>query len=156
MLLHGDEVELLREHVVPFRGPHGESRGTIYLTSRRLVVEDQRTRPLRSSEVHTLLEVPLRGVTNATVGMVRGRPRYLLLEFGRDQYRADVVDPDRWVRALREAKSSEGRAPPPPPPPPPTREVHLIERQVVKVRCRHCGTLSDETLDRCRQCGAPL
>jgi hypothetical protein len=45
----------------------------------------------------------------------------------------------------------------PAPPPPPQRVVqHTIERQVVKVRCRRCGTLNMETDRLCAACQAPL
>lgn len=35
------------------------------------------------------------------------------------------------------------------------REKETI-REIVKVRCRHCGSLCLETLDRCPHCGASL
>jgi rubrerythrin len=34
------------------------------------------------------------------------------------------------------------------------REKETI-REVVKVRCRHCGTLFEERLNSCPHCGAP-
>ncbi len=153
MLLNGEEVEVLREHVVPFRGPHTEGRGTFFLTSERLVIEEPRTRRLRPAEVHTVLDVPLGHITNASVATVLRRPRYLLIEMGHQKLRAEVVDPTKWVHAIQAAKRSPPREEPAPPPP---AAVHTIERQVVKVRCRHCGTLSDEVLSRCPSCGAPL
>ena len=155
MLLTGDEVEILREHVVPFRGPHAEGRGTFFLTSARLVVEEPRTRRLRPAEVHTVLDVPLDAITNASVASVLRRPRYLLIEMGAQKLRAEVVDPTKWVHALQAAKVGPPRVAPPPVAAHSTT-VHTIERQVVKVRCRHCGTLSDEVLSRCPSCGAPL
>ncbi len=155
MLLSGDETEILREHVVPYRGPHGEGRATFFLTTTRLVIEEPRERRLRPAEVHTILDIPLPAVTNATVGVLLRRPRYLLIEIGPQKLRAEVVDPMKWVHAIQAAKV--GPAPEAPvPTPPPAAPVHTIERQVVKVRCRHCGTLSDEVLSRCPSCGAPL
>lgn len=41
-------------------------------------------------------------------------------------------------------------------PPTYTLERHTVERQVVKVRCRHCGQLTDEVAGKCASCGAPL
>lgn len=155
MLLSGDEVEILREHVVPFRGPHAEGRGTFFLTSTRLVVEEPRARRLRPAEVHTVLDVPLAAITNASVAAVLRRPRYLLIEMGAQKLRADVVDPMKWVHAIQSAKSGPLRREPAPTTVA-TVTIHTIERQVVKVRCRHCGTLSDEVQDRCPSCGAPL
>jgi len=34
------------------------------------------------------------------------------------------------------------------------REV-IKEREIVKIRCRYCGKLFDERLDKCPHCGAP-
>jgi hypothetical protein len=155
MLVSGDEIELLREHVVPFRGPHAEGRGTFFLTSERLVIEERQERRLRPAEVHTTLDIPLSGITNATVGVLLRRPRYLLIEMGTVKLRAEVVDPIKWVHAIQTAKQGPVRSEPPAVPAP-VATVHTIERHVVKVRCRHCGTLSDEVLSRCPSCGAPL
>ncbi len=155
MLLSGEEVEVLREHVVPFRGPHSEGRGTFFLTSTRLVIEEPRARTLRPAEVHTVLDVPLHHVTNATVVSVLRRPRYLLIEMGHTKLRAEVVDPTKWVHAIQSAKVSRPRAEPAHATRP-VHTVHTIERQVVKVRCRHCGTLWDEVMSRCPSCGAAL
>ena len=41
---------------------------------------------------------------------------------------------------------------------PVTREVYKereIIREIVKIRCRNCGTLFEEKLNRCPHCGAP-
>lgn len=41
---------------------------------------------------------------------------------------------------------------------PVTREIYKereIIREIVKIRCRHCGTLFEEKLDHCPHCGAP-
>ncbi len=40
-----------------------------------------------------------------------------------------------------------------PPAPPVVREV-IQKEVVVKIRCSYCGTLYDETLDKCPNCGA--
>lgn len=37
--------------------------------------------------------------------------------------------------------------------PPVTREREII-KEIVKIRCRYCGKLYDERLDRCPHCGA--
>ena len=45
-----------------------------------------------------------------------------------------------------------------PPPQPVTKEVYRqreIIREIVKIRCRHCGSLFEEKLNRCPNCGAP-
>jgi len=41
---------------------------------------------------------------------------------------------------------------------PVTKEVYRereIVREIVKIRCRHCGSLFEERLDICPRCGAP-
>lgn len=45
---------------------------------------------------------------------------------------------------------------PPAQAPPAERDTTVIEREVVKVRCRYCGTLNDETAKACASCGATL
>ena len=46
--------------------------------------------------------------------------------------------------------------PPPARPPPIGGQTTVIEREVVKIRCRYCGTLNDETAKACVSCGAAL
>ena len=41
-------------------------------------------------------------------------------------------------------------------PPPSTGEQVVIEKEVVKVRCKYCGTLNDETARVCSSCGGNL
>lgn len=50
--------------------------------------------------------------------------------------------------AFRSAASSIVQRPP--------TVIHTIERQVVKIRCRHCGSLVNEVEGKCPSCGAPL
>jgi predicted Zn-ribbon and HTH transcriptional regulator len=40
---------------------------------------------------------------------------------------------------------------------PVTKEVYreTVIREIVKIRCRNCGTLFEEKLNRCPHCGAP-
>jgi rubrerythrin len=42
----------------------------------------------------------------------------------------------------------------------PTKEVYrekeIITREIVKIRCRHCGRLFEEKSNYCPHCGAPL
>jgi hypothetical protein len=37
----------------------------------------------------------------------------------------------------------------------PVYKEREIIREIVKVRCRHCGTLFEERLGKCPQCGSP-
>jgi rubrerythrin len=60
---------------------------------------------------------------------------------------------DRWLRALaKPAKES------PVAQQPSTKEIIREKetvREIVKIRCRNCGTRFDETIDRCPHCDAP-
>jgi len=45
---------------------------------------------------------------------------------------------------------------PPPAQPPTAMGQTMVEREVVKIKCRYCGTLNDETAKACVSCGATL
>jgi hypothetical protein len=151
MLLLLGETEIRREHAVPYRWGDGTGRGSVYLTNYRLVLESTPTRGLRSSAPTTLLDVSLRQVQNIGVGRVLRKVRYVQVETGAAPLRLDVVDPAAWVHAVAAARKGV-----PHPHAPPPVATHTIERQVVKLRCRYCGTLTDERNDRCPTCGAAL
>ncbi len=157
MLLHPGESKLRSSYAVienygpeSYRGP-----GVLYLTTHRLVFETNVSQGLvrglvRGKETVTVLETPLSHVRNAAVRKGRvGRPRLQLeLVAGRPAF--DVLDPDAWVAAIATAKHSmptPGAAP---------VVMHTIERQVVKIRCRYCGSLGNEVDGRCPTCGAAL
>lgn len=155
MLLTAGETEIRHEHAVPYRWGETTGRGSVYLTSVRLVLESTPGRLLASAAPTTVAEFSLLSITNATVGVVLRRPRYLSVEWGIDRIRLDVVDPALWVQSITAAKASVPHPHAPPPVATHTIERH-IERHIVKIRCRHCGTLSDERNDRCPSCGAAL
>jgi rubrerythrin len=54
------------------------------------------------------------------------------------------ADAEKWCDLIDSALS-EGE-----------RNEEKIIREIVKIRCSHCGTLSDEIQDRCPNCGGPL
>jgi len=41
-------------------------------------------------------------------------------------------------------------------PPPAPGQTTVVEREVVKIKCRYCGALNDETAKECVSCGATL
>ncbi|MCI4324902.1 MAG: hypothetical protein L3K00_03330 [Thermoplasmata archaeon] len=151
MLLSGGESQLRREDVVPYRWGDATGEGSLYLTTFRLVLESPQGGRLRAAHTETVFDLPLRSVGNVSVGVVRGRARYIVLEFPPGKLRLDVVDPARWYEAIAAAKAELASAHAPVP-----RATHTVEREVVKIRCRHCGTLSDERMSRCASCGASL
>lgn len=155
MLLDHGEVLLRSAYAVAYSG-QGADRppkgpGVLYLTSQRVIFEaavgGSRIALRRVRETETQLELSLRALRNVTVRRGRlVRPRLVFeTEHGRPSF--DVLDPDAWVSMVAQAKRSL---------PPPMSSVHTIERQVVKVRCRFCGSLGNEVDGRCPSCGAPL
>jgi hypothetical protein len=65
--------------------------------------------------------------------------------------------PDRWLSVLAK-KEQERPEPASPVPQQPIKEIireKEIVREVVKIRCRHCGELFEERISRCPHCGAP-
>jgi hypothetical protein len=152
MLLHHGE-SLLRSAYAVLEGEevpnaaHGP--GVLYLTTHRLVFESGRARGIsRGQSTRTVLDASLHEVRNVVIPRRRlGRERLVVeLTLGRPSF--DVLDPQAWAGAIAQAKRAlpiGGVAP-----------TTLIERQVVKVRCRFCGHLGNEVDGRCASCGASL
>jgi len=159
MLLGPGESVLRSAYAVASRGdgsddpPNGP--GVLYLTNFRVVFEarvGRRGIGRRSGgETELQLEAPLHELRNVTVRRGRiGRPRLVLeLHHGRPMF--DVLEPEAWAGSIAQARRAV-----PPVHGPGAGTVHLIERQVVKVRCRFCGMLGNEIDGRCPSCGAPL
>ncbi len=138
-VLEGEEIP------APARGP-----GVLYLTNRRLIFESGGKRGFaRGKPSPTVIDVSLHDVRDLTLSRRRlGRPRLEIeLALGRPQF--DLADPDAWAGAISEAKRALPYGAP-------VVTSTLIERQVVKVRCRFCGRLGNEVDGRCPSCGAPL
>jgi len=162
MLLTQGEAEILHEYVVPFRSGTATGRGTLFLTDRRLILEQVPHGFLSSASPHTVLNVSLHQLVNAGPGPGRRRPKALHVELDASKWTLFVADPVKWSKSIASAKASlrhpsDGSRP--------TLFVHVapshgtthtVERHVVKVRCRYCGSLSDELTSRCPSCGAPL
>jgi hypothetical protein len=160
MLLHAGESVLRSEYAVLLEGEGAgvlpRAPGVLYLTNFRIAFEATPSRGLvrnlvRGRHPVAVLDTDLRAVHDVAVlhpGL--GRPR-LHLEVPGARVTLDVLEPDAWVRAI-----AEGRHALPPPPAGGVVATHTIERQVVKVRCRFCGTLGNEVDVRCPSCGASL
>jgi hypothetical protein len=156
MLLHSGESRL-RSAFAVLEGDspeHAQGPGVLYLTTQRLVFETSHPRRAMRSLVEgrgtwTAMDASLAQVRNVEVRRPRiGRERLVVeLTVGRPAF--DVLDPDAWAAAIALAKRT---APLPGVP----SSTHVIERQVVKIRCRYCGSLGNEVDGRCPTCGAPL
>jgi hypothetical protein len=158
MLLHPGESKLRSSYaVIEGYGPSAyQGPGVLYLTTHRVVFESTVSAGLvrglvRGKETVTILEAPLPHVRNAAIRRGRlGRP-WLQLELTAGRPSFDVLDPDAWKAAIAAAKHSM-----PSPSNPGPVATHTIERQVVKIRCRYCGSLGNEVDGRCPMCGAAL
>jgi hypothetical protein len=158
MLLHLGESKLRSSYaVMEGYGPEAyQGPGVLYLTTQRLIFETSVSSGLvrglvYGKETVTVLDAALAHVRNVSVRRGRlGRTRLQVeLTAGRPSF--DVLDPDAWTSSIALAKRST----------PPTVSgvpvvTHTIERQVVKIRCRYCGSLGNEVEGRCPTCGAAL
>lgn len=133
--------------------------GVLYLTNHRCVFETLVSKGVvrdlvQGRDPTVMLDAPLPSLRNLSVQRPRlGKPR-ILIDTGSTRATFDVLDPEEWFQAL--AKARQALPSPYATPPGPTHTTHVIERQVVKVRCRFCGTLASEVDGRCPACGAPL
>ncbi|MGD0256601.1 MAG: hypothetical protein ABSB90_01800 [Thermoplasmata archaeon] len=160
MLLGAGEIILRSEYAVLLEGQASgavpRSTGVLYLTNLRCVYETHPSRGIvrnlvRGRHAVTVLDAPIAAVHNVSVLRPRlGRVR-LHLEVPRARLTFDVLDPEAWRGAIAEARQTL-----PPAAPATVVATHTIERQVVKVRCRFCGTLANEVDGRCPACGAAL
>ena len=156
MLLHGGEQVIRSAYAVieaehrpdGVRGP-----GVLYLTNHRVVFEARASRGVvrdlvRGPETRSVFSASLHDVTDVTVRQGRiGKPR-LVVHAGSVRPAFDVLDPHAWAGLIAQAKRAL--------PPAGSVPAVVIERQVVKVRCRYCGSLGDEVNGRCPYCGAAL
>lgn len=130
--------------------------GVLYLTNRRVAFESQVSRgPLRDlvdgRETRLVVDANLPDVRNVTIRRGRVRSPRIVLDLGAHRPAFDVLDPDGWLAAIALARREH-----PTTPPPLTSELRIVEREVVKLRCRYCGALGHEAAGRCPSCGAPL
>ncbi len=155
MLLHSGERVLRSAYAViesdhrpqDIRGP-----GVLYLTNYRVLFEAPSSRGrvrdfVRGRESRVVFSSSLQEITDVTVRRGRLGKSRLIVEAGRWRPAFDVLDPDAWAGSIAQAKRA---------PLPPSAAPVIIERQVVKVRCRYCGSLGNEVDGRCPYCGAAL
>jgi hypothetical protein len=155
MLLRRGETLLRSEYAVLEDGIHPEASrgpGVLYLTDQRIVFErGDRPRRLRGERAtSTVVNALLDDVHDVKVPRRRLAAPRLVVELTHGEPAFDVLDPAAWSQAIAAAKRAT------PGPEPRVVERITIERQVVKVRCRFCGTLANESDVRCSSCGAPL
>lgn len=159
MLLHAGESVLRSAYGVVEPGPGDappRSAGVLYLTNRRLIFEAPVSRGIvrdliGGADSRLVLDVPLTELRNVSVrrGRIRG-PR-LVVDLAHLRPAFDLLEPDVWAAAIAQARRELPAAAAPG-----TAPATIVERQVVKIRCRYCGTLGSEGEARCPYCGASL
>jgi hypothetical protein len=156
MLLHSGEHMIRSAYAViePNHRPDGvRGPGVLYLTNYRVVFEAPASKGIvrdfvRGRETRQVFATSLSEISDLTVRRGRlGRP-WLIVQAGAFRPAFDVLDPDAWVSVIAQAKRTL--------PPPGSAPSYVVERQVVKVRCRYCGSLGNEVDGRCPYCGASL
>ena len=160
MIVQPGEQGIASEQVEAVFGPNLR-RGSLHLTSLRLVFEGLFWEPPLGWVPRTLLDLPLAQVTNA-VAIPGKRDRHTLrVEAGRGYVYTFVTPraPD-WVGAIVSAKQRAPRAAA-------TTATHPSAPVVVNVQqspsqpsvflhCRHCGSLAPAGSIHCTSCGATL
>ena len=93
------------------------------------------------------------GLKRVNVSVRRGRIRgpRLVVDLAHLRPAFDLLEPDVWAAAIAQARRELPAAAAPG-----TAPATIVEREVVKIRCRYCGTLGSEGEARCPYCGASL
>ena len=151
----------------------GDRSGTLFLTNLRVVFEGKKSQGLvhqlvRGAQTVALMDIPLWQVSDVHADKpLIGRASLRIDAMGRS-YRFGVRDATHWRSAIGNARAliphpgspvgglgqpvvvnvQAAQSPP--------AMQHTIERQTVKVRCRFCGNLGDESIGKCPNCGAVL
>lgn len=153
-----------QEQNVP-TGIKGET-GTLILTNKRIVLETMREQKmgfLKKQNMSVVInQVPIANMVDVGVKpKLLGKSRIFWVSYVGGHVEYTVEDPAKWQSHLLQAKtgaagmssprslvvnvSGGGQQ---------VAQTHTIERQVVKVRCRYCGSLYDEIAGKCPSCGA--
>ncbi|HTT15650.1 MAG TPA: hypothetical protein VMG81_07765 [Thermoplasmata archaeon] len=154
MLLQPGETVLRSAYAVLEDGVVPEASlgpGVLYLTNHRIVFEQGRPHRLgRARPTSTVVNSSLLEVHDVAVPPRRLRAPRLRVELTHGKPSFELLDPAGWAHAIALAKRAF------PVPGATVVERVTIERQVVKVRCRFCGSLAPEVDRKCPACGAPL
>lgn len=146
--------------------------GTLFLTNQRLflervVIQSKMMGFKKERTEQPLVVASLSNITDVSAEknlMLKSHKLKVTTSKGVHEFR--VTDPEDWIRRIIDAKKGKSSNLVHPQPPitinvvqqAPTQSIQkeTIERQIVKIRCRHCGTLVDETKGKCPSCGATL
>lgn len=171
MLLNNGEELILKEKNVTYL--RSGRRGTLFLSNQRIYMErievEKKMLGLKEERTeHMIALIPLRTISGLTVEKnLLLKSHFLKVTTAKAVYEFKVENPDTWKERIIMAKkggASQSQSAAKnaitinvvqqTPTQPIQKEV--VERQVVKVRCRYCGTLIDEAIGKCPSCGAQL
>ena len=159
MLLGARETVVRSAYAVLEFPPRDDRRrrpGVLYLTTERLLFEAPASSGIvrdlvRGRETDLVVEEPLARLRNVTVREGRWGHSRLIVDGSGPRLAFDVLEPHEWRVAVGDVRRAAELARETPAAP-----AHGLGRTVVKVRCRYCGGLGDESADRCPSCGAPF
>ena len=129
-----------------------DTRGTLCLTTKKLVF-DYEQRGIFFKGKYTSITLPLERIAELSVvgigpfkklavNVVRDKP-----SFGLPRHEFKVSEPDVWRIEIEVAKQQQTPSP---------QVVKEIVKEIVKVRCPYCGTLTESTLPNCPNCGGHI
>lgn len=172
MLLNNGEKVILRERNVKLVGY--DKTGTLYLTNQRIFLErilvQSKMMGLKKERIEQPIFIkPLFHITDIIAEKnLLMKSHKLKITTAKTVYELKVNDPEVWIKHTIQAKKGEQpRVAQQTIQPPITVNVvqstpsqvtqkEVVERQVIKIRCRYCGSLVDETNGKCPKCGATL
>jgi RNA polymerase subunit RPABC4/transcription elongation factor Spt4 len=136
--------------------------GPLILTNKRLIMErieiEKSKIPIvgkKRTKESIFLVVPLTEISDVeTVKKHMRIPSHIRVIHSGKSTQFTVEDPIMWANLILTNKSGVNNNNHKPSVQSEIR-THLIERQIVKVKCRYCGALYDEVKTKCPNCGAP-
>jgi hypothetical protein len=140
------------------RGKYRNTWGILTLGGGRLVFT--RTDGFLSKTERIVISIPVDAIHNINVEGFLGKKLVILVDNTRipgiPRHEFEVGDPIYWTNMIRNemvssiaARDNQIQ---------PMREVYIkeINREIVKVPCRYCGSLNVMTDKKCSSCGAPI
>lgn len=146
--------------------------GILFLTNQRIYMErievEKKMLGLKEERTeHMVLQIPLNFINGVSADKnLIIKSHILKISTAKANYTFRVENPENWKEKIISAKKGDAlpgnsttnaitvnvvqQAP--------TQSIQkeVVERQVVKIRCRYCGTLVEETIGKCPKCGAQL
>ena len=171
MLYDADEKALLIEHDINFRVKNKDETANLILTNKRIVVETTREKKrmlfVKDKEDIILLNVPLASVLIAEKRKdIIFKGHEFKVNANGVEHKFKVKDPQLWINQIATAKANPGGVSQSQnvvvQPQSPQQIVQntnsggTTNKEVIKVRCKSCGQLTDETNKFCPACGAAL